>query len=126
VDTESSSHPDGLSGALPTSTGRGPWTFGLRTLGLVVTVAAVLMGLFALDLGLGLLYSALLVPPLATTAVVAARHKRRARLFTASDKAGTFAISALWTMLALVLLPAVAWMLYVVILVLSIGGFSSH
>jgi hypothetical protein len=87
-------------------------TFSLRTLSLVVTVSAVLMGLFRLDVGVGLLYSALLVPPLVITSIASVRRKRCGSSFSASDQAGTFAVAALATMLVGTLLAVIASLLW--------------
>src|SRR5688572_19602206 len=90
----------GPSAAAPTPAGRSPWTFGLRSLLLIVTVVGVLMGVFTYVPKMSFLYLFLLGPPLVIAVAVAVRRRRRGQPMTLSDGVATFAVFALLWMLA--------------------------
>jgi hypothetical protein len=66
------------------------WTFGLSSLMLVITLAAVFMGLVAIAPGLAVLLAIVSTPALIRTFVVSARRKSAGERLTPSQKFATF------------------------------------
>lgn len=72
---------------------RAAWQFGLSTLLLFVTLAAVLLGVFVMSPGLGVLLAVLIAPPVVRTCTLAARAEARGRPLSDAEKGRAFARS---------------------------------
>lgn len=69
---------------------RAAYQFGISTLLLAMTMLAVLMGLFAIQPGIGLAVTFLATPPLIRTCIVAAKRKTRGLPMSPLAKLGIF------------------------------------
>jgi len=72
-----------------------PAQFSIATVLLVTTLVAVLLGVFRLNAGLGVMLLVLAVPALVRTASVARREKRHGQRITTGGKIGHFFLSLL-------------------------------
>jgi len=69
---------------------RAAYQFGISTMLLMMTMLAVLMGVFALSPGVGLAITFLATPPLIRTCIVAAKRKTRGQRMSPLAKLGIF------------------------------------
>ncbi len=73
------------------SENRAAYQFGLSTLMLMVTLAAVVLSVFSMSIGVGLALVFLTTPPLVRTCITAARRKARGEPMSPLAKVGMFA-----------------------------------
>lgn len=98
--------PGALPPPLPQPT-RGPWTYSLSTLFLIVTLAGVCFGLIAAAPGLGILISVLVAPALVRTFAISRVHRAKGEKLSTEQKIGGFLMS-LAIMIAIVVAAAAA------------------
>jgi len=72
---------------------RAAYQFGLSTLMLIVTAAAVVLGVFRTHLGVGLALVFLAAPALVGTCIVTVRKRARGQPLTPAGKVGVFVVS---------------------------------
>lgn len=99
--------PGALPPPLPQPT-RGPWTYSLSTLFLIVTLAGVCFGLIAAAPGLGIPVAVLIAPAFIRTLVITAQRRAHGDKPTAEEKVGGF-FASLAIVLAIVLAAGAAF-----------------
>jgi hypothetical protein len=72
---------------------RAAYQFGISTIMLVITIAAVVLGVFRMSAGVGLALVFLFTPALVRTCIIAVRRKARGRPMSVAAKIGAFAAS---------------------------------
>lgn len=102
---------------------RGAWTFGVSALVLVVTLAALGVGIWQIEPGWAVIYAVAVTPPLVATFVTSLRRQAEGRPLTALQKLGAFALSA-GVMLAAIplLIVAVGVALFIFCMALMAAG----
>jgi hypothetical protein len=81
---------------------RGPMTYSLSTLFLIVTVAGICFGLIAIAPGLGIPIAVLLVPALFRTFEISSYRRARGERLTWEDKIGSFLATLVGILLLIV------------------------
>jgi len=99
---------------------RAAYQFSLATIMLVVTLAAVLLGVFRISPGLGALLVIVVAPAFVRTCINTVRRKAQGETVSQADQVAKFASSAALVMLAVLLVPAAIFVaLFVVCLAIA-------
>ena len=72
---------------------RAAYQFSLATMMLTITLVAVLLGVFLMSPGIGILLAVVVAPAFLRTCIVMARRKARGQPVSLADKLGSFAAS---------------------------------